>query len=113
MALISCPECSHEVSDQAAACPNCGFPLRAKAPAATPPKNDTDARVIQALLTQGKIAAIKLYRELHPGTDLAEAKRRVDGLEANLPAASRPPTAGGGCLLLLAALLTLAASLLS
>ena len=114
MALISCPECSHEVSDQAAACPNCGFPLRSKAPpVTTPPAPDADTRIVQALLTQGKIAAVKLSRELHPGTDLAEAKRRVDALEANLPAASRPPTGGAGCLLLLAAFLALAAKALS
>lgn len=28
MALISCPECRHEVSDRAAACPGCGHPLQ-------------------------------------------------------------------------------------
>jgi len=27
MALINCPECKKEVSDKAANCPNCGFPL--------------------------------------------------------------------------------------
>ncbi|HEU4628614.1 MAG TPA: zinc ribbon domain-containing protein [Gemmatimonadaceae bacterium] len=27
MALIHCPECRHEVSDRAAACPNCGYAL--------------------------------------------------------------------------------------
>ena len=27
MALISCPECSHQVSELAPACPNCGFPI--------------------------------------------------------------------------------------
>ncbi len=31
MALISCPECGHQVSDQAAACPSCGFQLNATA----------------------------------------------------------------------------------
>ncbi|BCL78232.1 hypothetical protein ccbrp13_06970 [Ktedonobacteria bacterium brp13] len=25
MALVSCPECKHTVSNQAASCPNCGF----------------------------------------------------------------------------------------
>lgn len=30
MALIKCPECGKEVSDQAASCPNCGHPLRRK-----------------------------------------------------------------------------------
>lgn len=28
MALIKCPECGKEISDKAAACPNCGMPLR-------------------------------------------------------------------------------------
>ncbi len=27
MALIECPECGHEVSDKAATCPDCAFPL--------------------------------------------------------------------------------------
>ena len=28
MPLINCPECDHRVSDQANACPSCGFPLK-------------------------------------------------------------------------------------
>lgn len=28
MSLIRCPECSHEISDQASACPQCGCPIR-------------------------------------------------------------------------------------
>ena len=31
MALIRCPECNREISDQAAACPGCGYPLVRKA----------------------------------------------------------------------------------
>lgn len=27
MSLITCPECNHNVSDKAIACPNCGYPL--------------------------------------------------------------------------------------
>lgn len=27
MALINCPECSKDISDQATACPNCGHPM--------------------------------------------------------------------------------------
>ena len=27
MGLITCPDCSKEVSDKAAACPNCGSPI--------------------------------------------------------------------------------------
>ena len=27
MALIKCPECGKEISDRAASCPNCGYPI--------------------------------------------------------------------------------------
>lgn len=29
MALITCPECGREVSDQATSCPQCGYPIKA------------------------------------------------------------------------------------
>lgn len=29
MALLTCPDCRHDVSDKAQACPNCGRPFRA------------------------------------------------------------------------------------
>lgn len=31
MALIKCPECNREISDQATACPSCGCPIQAMA----------------------------------------------------------------------------------
>ena len=30
MALIHCPECGKEISDQANRCPHCGFPLESE-----------------------------------------------------------------------------------
>ncbi|MEL7655387.1 MAG: zinc ribbon domain-containing protein [Bacillota bacterium] len=30
MALIRCPECNKEVSDQASSCPNCGYSIKAR-----------------------------------------------------------------------------------
>lgn len=32
MALISCPECSKEISDKAQSCPNCGIPINSVFP---------------------------------------------------------------------------------
>jgi zinc-ribbon domain len=39
LALVRCPECKKEISNQATACPHCGYPLRDVEPTATPPKN--------------------------------------------------------------------------
>ena len=47
MAIIACSECTHEVSSQAAACPNCGAPIAARA---TKPKRRTK-RVILSIFS--------------------------------------------------------------
>ena len=36
MALLKCPECQHDVSDKAAACPHCGYPINS--PTSTKPR---------------------------------------------------------------------------
>ncbi len=36
MALLKCPECEHDVSDKAAACPHCGYPINS--PTSTKPR---------------------------------------------------------------------------
>lgn len=33
MALVTCPACGHEISDQGSACPHCGKPIKPAAPA--------------------------------------------------------------------------------
>lgn len=38
MALIQCPECSGQISDKAAICPHCGFPVRDDSVLAKPPR---------------------------------------------------------------------------
>ena len=37
MPLVKCPECVHDVSDMAATCPQCGYPLRIVPEARMPP----------------------------------------------------------------------------
>ena len=74
MALIHCPECRCEISDQAAACPKCGYPVKRD----TGTSQSDAAGVRQVLIARGKIAAIKFYRESKPGLGLAEAKMIVD-----------------------------------
>ncbi len=46
MALIACPDCGHQVSDQAYSCPECGRPLRALPPQVALRQ---EARVLQSL----------------------------------------------------------------
>ena len=36
MALLKCPECKHDVSDKASACPHCGYPI--SSPTSTKPR---------------------------------------------------------------------------
>lgn len=78
MALIQCPECSQEISNQAVVCPQCGYPLQARQPAPQPSSNEADPRIREALLAGDKIAAIKLYRGSNPNLSLSEAKQHVD-----------------------------------
>lgn len=37
MALVSCPECSKQISSAAASCPNCGHPMLAQTPTSPTP----------------------------------------------------------------------------
>ena len=43
MPLITCPECTKEISDRATACPHCGFPLNSDQVPAPPPKKREDS----------------------------------------------------------------------
>ncbi len=75
---------------------------------------DQLARIQAALFAGRKIEAIKLYREA-TGTDLAEAKERVEAMEAELRQgqpdrfAARP--SGQGCMAVALVALTMAAVL--
>ena len=105
MALIKCPECGKDISDLAASCPQCGYPMPRSTGTASAParESELDALVRQALLEKGKIAAIKLYRERKKGIGLAEAKVQVERIEAATPPDLRPRSKPAGCLGLLAA----------
>ena len=64
MALIFCRECSKQISDQAAACPNCGAPQTSPshatvAPVITDPKSRSTAVLLAILL--GGLGLHKFY----------------------------------------------------
>ena len=50
MALVSCPECRREISDQAPACPGCGYPLRAVASSSSGDSTGTVVKTTGAVL---------------------------------------------------------------
>jgi hypothetical protein len=102
MPLIKCPVCANDVSDQAAVCPKCGHPLQPRTPSLAP--GSLDELIRQKLLADGKIAAIKLYRE-RTAVGLKEAKDAVELIEATLPPGSARK--GGGCLGLVLGLLVI------
>ncbi len=47
MAMINCPECNNTVSDQAAACPRCGYPINAQQTRTAPVVSPQQAPVNQ------------------------------------------------------------------
>jgi uncharacterized membrane protein YvbJ len=57
MALIACPECGHQVSDQADSCPSCAFPLRGRSRGGDPGTASDDyqrVRPVQTIEQTGK-----------------------------------------------------------
>ena len=50
MALVACPDCGTQVSDQAPACPKCARPLRAQQPAPSAPKKGMSGCAISAIV---------------------------------------------------------------
>jgi len=53
MALIKCPDCNHEVSDAAPACPKCGRPNGAIPAVVAKPKQESEKREVSVLLGLG------------------------------------------------------------
>ena len=59
MALVTCPDCGKEISDQAPACPNCGRPAAAR-PAVTAPPPATKAKKKTGCLIRSILGLIGL-----------------------------------------------------
>ncbi len=65
MSLINCPECNKEISDKAASCPHCGFPLLQEQPGSPSRKSN----LLIAVLFIGSfliIAAIVIVFAIKP-----------------------------------------------
>jgi zinc ribbon protein len=96
MALISCPECGKEVSDQAPTCPNCGAPIarpvpppppvHAAAPVAPPPpaKKKTSKFTLGCAVVLGFILLLYIIGLIAQGP-------KSDRPAASSPEATEPP----------------------
>ena len=74
MTLIDCPECDHNVSDLAVACPRCGFPVAAVIKRAVVEVTDGDRTM--SVRQQQAVAKLKVWGERYenPGAkDLSSA----------------------------------------
>jgi len=77
MALIKCPECSKEVSDKAAICPNCAYPINQ-------PKqvvSDTKQSEVEDYIKNGEVFLSlkewdKAYKQFEKATEIAPADWR-------------------------------------
>lgn len=59
MALVACPECSRQISDQAAACPQCGFGMSVPSPVGAAYKDGSSY-----VTNQGTSKSLKLQSAL-------------------------------------------------
>jgi len=71
MALINCPECSKEISDQAVSCPHCGYSLK---PVASPHKRSSILPIfLMICCIIGGIICYNKANELTPDISRTEA----------------------------------------
>jgi hypothetical protein len=77
MALLPCPECKKDVSDKATACPHCGLPMHAPAPAVSVGVGGAPAGASHRRRTGERIAGVVLLA-LVVGGGVALAMRRPD-----------------------------------
>ena len=84
MALITCPECGKEVSDQAGKCPNCGHPVGATPPKKGEEKTTGERRVFR--MTLGIImlvlSVLTLFQSCAVG--VVNAGTNTDGMDGTL-----------------------------
>jgi uncharacterized membrane protein YvbJ len=65
MALINCPDCGSDVSDQAAACPKCARPINKQATIETPRTNRSVAGGV-AIVSIAMLLAAFVFRHVVP-----------------------------------------------
>lgn len=90
--LITCPECGKEISDRAASCPNCGFPIATQSDTPVMQVNTyDDTNPYQDLLEEiyssypkDKINAVKVFSQ-QTGESLINSKKAIDDYYKSIP----------------------------
>jgi ribosomal protein L7/L12 len=91
MALINCPECGKQISDKAASCTDCGYPLQKSTISNNRQLNNIETEVKRLIDAGEVISAVKYYKD-NMNCGLREAKDKVDSLRGITPSANK-----GGC----------------
>lgn len=74
MAIIKCPECQHDVSDQAVSCPNCGYPIADKMAEQKKSSRAHVTIVVVSLVIIGLAAAASWWIFFHGDKDSEETQ---------------------------------------
>ncbi len=77
MAMISCPECGREVSDRAAACPQCGCPIAPGSPSSAPTLGAHNVGIPQHLTKSALLARFPPVTDVIP----AEIRKEISTAE--------------------------------
>lgn len=75
MALINCPSCATEVSDQAAACPRCGHPIKPAPPPPPPPKKPAGCLTQIAVLSLAGFLLMFFFHD--PGASKSSSRPQL------------------------------------
>jgi len=93
MALVKCPDCGREVSDQAPSCPNCGRPMATRrAPPPSPSKKSSSW--LSGCLILACLGFCGLYLLGHSAGDSRNASLAEDLSSASRSASAAPPPTG-------------------
>lgn len=95
MPLINCPECQKEISDQAPACPNCGYPLhRPQVQAPVKQEKDWSQELLWFVVVFVVIGTLTVFlwpsnKDVSDNTNANSTQTRVSNNRSN----SNPPPA--------------------
>lgn len=71
MALVKCPECGRQVSNQASACPNCGYPIKGLS------SNTTTAPTMLKCTSKDRSAKFAIVSDAKSGRELVRIDRET------------------------------------